>query len=138
MFSRWLLLSLILVCYVCAAPIEQGDLTESNIMSVKLSCVDTDSDDNENRSTQDIVWSCVVTIFACTWVSIHPNIPGLNEGCLTKFFRRVGVTVLALLAPELVVIWALRQWLASRRLAKEYAGAVLFLLCADSRCSYNL
>ncbi|KAK7440611.1 hypothetical protein VKT23_016959 [Stygiomarasmius scandens] len=28
---------------------------------------------------------------------------------------------MALIAPELVVIWALRQWLASRWLAKEYA-----------------
>ncbi|KAK7440612.1 hypothetical protein VKT23_016960 [Stygiomarasmius scandens] len=60
-------------------------------------------------------------MFACTWVSIHPNIPGLDEGRPTKFLRRLGITIVALLAPELVVIWALRQWLVSRRLAKEYA-----------------
>ncbi|KAK7440606.1 hypothetical protein VKT23_016954 [Stygiomarasmius scandens] len=112
----------VLFCHAFAFPIEQSGLSESYNTDANstAACVDSDPDDTK-RSTQDIVWSCIATIFACTWVSIHPNIPGLNVGRLTKFFRRVGVTMLALLAPELIVIWALRQWLVSRRLAKEYA-----------------
>jgi len=117
-----------LFCYVCAMPIQQNELLGGNITSTDQSTayIAASPDNNNKRSMQDIVWSCIATIFACTWVSIHPNIPGPNETYLTKFFRRIGITVLALVVPELIVIWALRQWLVSRKLAKEYAGAVVF------------
>ncbi|KAF9441202.1 hypothetical protein P691DRAFT_856318, partial [Macrolepiota fuliginosa MF-IS2] len=26
------------------------------------------------RATQDIIWSCLATIFACAQVAVHPNI----------------------------------------------------------------
>ncbi|KAJ7219854.1 hypothetical protein C8J57DRAFT_1095103 [Mycena rebaudengoi] len=44
----------------------------------------TDSCDNINncRKLFDIVWGCLVTIFACTWVSVHPNVPPPNQGPL--------------------------------------------------------
>ncbi|KAF7369995.1 hypothetical protein MSAN_00629400 [Mycena sanguinolenta] len=37
----------------------------------------TDSCDDINncRTFFDIVWGCLATIFACTWVSVHPNVP---------------------------------------------------------------
>ena len=28
------------------------------------------------RTMWDSLWSCLATIFACSWVSVHPNIPG--------------------------------------------------------------
>ena len=27
------------------------------------------------RSIWNIVWSCLVTIFSCTWIAVHPNVP---------------------------------------------------------------
>jgi hypothetical protein len=61
-----------------------------------------------------------VTIFACTWLAIHPNIPGSDEGFLRVGLRRGKVMVLGLLAPELLILWAIRQWVMARFLAKKY------------------
>ena len=72
------------------------------------------------RTTYNIVSSCLVTIFSCTWVAIHPNIPHPGIGYKKKFLRRVRLMILALIAPECVLTWALRQWLAARRLEKKY------------------
>lgn len=114
------------------------------------------------RTIWDIVWSCVITIFACIWVAIHPNMPQLRapvqrissqkpEGSekwswlrtkawpLTRLLRNIwrcylrdmcasladklGIALLALLAPEFIFAWALRQWLRARSLAKECSTA---------------
>ncbi|TDL24095.1 hypothetical protein BD410DRAFT_720260 [Rickenella mellea] len=72
------------------------------------------------RTASDIIWSCLTTIFACTWVAIHPNIPSPYETGFEIGLRRLGIVVLALIAPELVIGWAIRQWLVSRRLALEH------------------
>ncbi|KAG6914158.1 hypothetical protein DXG01_002010 [Tephrocybe rancida] len=72
---------------------------------------------SSDRSISSIVWSCLTTIFACTWIAIHPNIPRSNE---RPIFRRLKIFVMALVAPELIVLWALRQWLSSRKLAHKY------------------
>ncbi|EPQ51360.1 hypothetical protein GLOTRDRAFT_49218 [Gloeophyllum trabeum ATCC 11539] len=72
------------------------------------------------RTLSNIIWSCVATIFACTWVAIHPNIPALDKPWYEKLGRRIATTAVAIIAPELVVTWAAKQWLTSRRLAKQY------------------
>lgn len=72
------------------------------------------------RTVQDIVWSCLATIFACTWVAVHPNVPRAQASKWTKFWQKVLIMVYALLAPEVVIAWAMRQWTAARRHAAEY------------------
>lgn len=84
------------------------------------------------RSTWDILWSCVVTIFACIWVSLHPNIPGRSEGALRVALKKLELMIWAMLAPELIICWALRQWLGARRLAKKYHGPSLYIYCSDN------
>ena len=74
------------------------------------------------RTIWNIIWSSLATIFACTWVSIHPNIPAPEDSWGTKFARRVWITILALLAPELIVGWAARQWIFARRIAEANKG----------------
>ncbi|KAF5366387.1 hypothetical protein D9758_009776 [Tetrapyrgos nigripes] len=107
---------LLCCCFLiaCAAPLDHNRRGEDDTTPA--------SDSDAKRSIQDIVWSCLATIFACAWTSIHPNIPPINEGRVKSFLRRTGITVLALIAPELIVIWALRQWLVSRQIAREYRG----------------
>ncbi|KAF7370001.1 hypothetical protein MSAN_00630100 [Mycena sanguinolenta] len=36
---------------------------------------DSYDDINNSRTIFSIVWGCLATIFACTWVSVHPNVP---------------------------------------------------------------
>ena len=76
----------------------------------------------DQRSLWDILWSCLGTIFACSWVSIHPNIPSPNESSWRIFLRRLELMFWAVVAPEMIITWALRQWLGARRLEKLYKG----------------
>ncbi|KAF7310033.1 hypothetical protein MIND_00376300 [Mycena indigotica] len=89
------------------------------------------TDINDCRRLFDIVWGCIVTIFACVWVSVHPNVPPpgpvrpkrnarlwswlkwylLDIG--GPFKRRLKLMVAALVAPEVIVGFAVRQlWMA--------------------------
>ncbi|KIK54787.1 hypothetical protein GYMLUDRAFT_120431, partial [Collybiopsis luxurians FD-317 M1] len=61
------------------------------------------------RSTSGIVWSCVTTIFACTWVAVHPNVPSIRASQRELFWRRVKKLIVALIAPEFIIIWAANQ-----------------------------
>ncbi|KAJ6477954.1 hypothetical protein DFH09DRAFT_1056463 [Mycena vulgaris] len=82
----------------------------------------TDSCDDINncRKLFDIVWGCLATIFACTWVSVHPNVPPPNQSRLALFGRRLGLMLIAVIAPELMVGFAARQFFAACWYAKEY------------------
>ena len=61
------------------------------------------------RSTWGILWSCLSTTFLVTWVSVHPNIPSPGEKWWWIYWRRVKAVFWALIAPELVILWAWRQ-----------------------------
>ena len=75
------------------------------------------------RSITDILWSCFATLFACTWLSVHPNMPGADAGFWKIARRRLEIMLWALICPELIIAWAARQWLAARWLRDEYGGA---------------
>ena len=76
----------------------------------------------DQRTIWDILWSCLTTIFACSWVSIHPNIPAPDESSWRIFLRRLELMFWAVIAPEMIITWALRQWLGAQRLEKLYKG----------------
>ncbi|KAG8863659.1 hypothetical protein FRC20_010597 [Serendipita sp. 405] len=91
-------------------------------------------DADSYRSLPNIIWSCLTTIFLCTWVSLHPNIPKPVDE--TKLSKRQRYThklcaflkdqtlpfVLLLLAPEWVLMWALRQWLVVEYMVRNKQG----------------
>jgi len=77
---------------------------------------------NGCRSLGDIIRSCILTILLCTWGSMHPNIPSPDERWPRIAWRRTGLMIVALIAPEAVIGWALRQRLAAAQLAKERKG----------------
>ncbi|KAF8581885.1 hypothetical protein K439DRAFT_1392285 [Ramaria rubella] len=125
---------------VQASPIPLADVYQR----APSSCKDIDN----CRTLWDIIWSCLATVLLCTWVAIHPNIPGLDEGRFRIALRRLGMFVVALIAPELVVAWAMRQWLAARKIAKQHRGwsqthgffALMggFILVQDSHAPFTL
>ena len=67
------------------------------------------------RGTIDIIWSCVVTLGICLWAMLHLNVPARTDGHFTLFLRRVRWMTLALLAPELVMLFASGQWASAKR-----------------------
>ena len=76
----------------------------------------------DQRSIWDILWSCLATIFACSWVSVHPNIPAPHESRWRAFLRRLELMFWAVVGPEMIITWAYRQWLGARHLEKVYKG----------------
>ena len=82
----------------------------------------------DQRSIWDILWSCLATILACSWVSVHPNIPSLNESSWRTFLRRLEFMFWAVMGPELIITWAFRQWTSGRRLEKLYKGELSSLI----------
>ena len=93
------------------------------------------------RTIWNIVWSCLVTIFSCTWVAVHPNVPCPKKrkanGWIERFIRnpllsfvehRLPLFICALLVPEYVLAWSIRQFLVAREIAKgEFELCVKYL-----------
>ena len=82
----------------------------------------------DQRSIWDILWSCLATILACSWVSVHPNIPSPNESSWRIFLRRLELMFWAVMGPELIITWAFRQWSGARHLEKLYKGELSSLI----------
>ena len=83
------------------------------------------------RTIWNIVWSCLVTIFSCTWVAVHPNVPCPKKreanGWIERYIRnpllsfvehRLPLFICALLVPEYVLAWSIRQFFVAREIAK--------------------
>ena len=110
--------------YIANAPTlaaSLSDLSSSNATSVLVS---NSTASTKQRSTWEILWTCLATIFACTWVSIHPNIPSSKDGRIRIAFQRLELMVWAILTPEMIIFWAMRQWRHARVLTKVYEGTV--------------
>ncbi|KAF8647844.1 hypothetical protein AX16_006512 [Volvariella volvacea WC 439] len=69
------------------------------------------------RTIYEIIYSCLGTILLCTYVSIHHNIPGQNSSSMRVTWGKVKTSFYALLAPEVVIMWALRQRIVAERIA---------------------
>ena len=86
------------------------------------------------HSIWNIVWSCLVTIFLCTWVAVHTNVPcPKNQNPVILFTRHcLLLFICALLVPEYVLVWAIRQFLRAQEIANqdrgEFKTSVIFLL----------
>ena len=116
---------LLLILYVslqaiCASPLSLPIDISNAPAGLELptcSCVD-------QRSITDILWSCFATIFACTWLSVHPNMPGPDEKPPKIALRRLELMFWSLICPEMIIGWACRQWIAARSLRDKYGGAL--------------
>ena len=113
------------------ASILEESLASSNSTILSISACVCPAD---QRSIWDILWSCLATIFACSWVSVHPNIPASNESSRRIFLRRLELMFWAVVAPEMIISWAVRQWIGARRLEKLYKGGqILSNLSANTK-----
>ncbi|KAF8145784.1 hypothetical protein K438DRAFT_1690086, partial [Mycena galopus ATCC 62051] len=80
---------------------------------------DACNDIHNCRTLFDIVWGCLTTIFACTWVSVHPNVPPPNQTRFGLFRRKLKMMLIAVVAPEIMVGFAARQFM----IARHYSAA---------------
>src|SRR5262245_19468813 len=102
------------------------------LSSVTKRSSSTCQDLEQSRSIWDIIRSSLVTIFLTTWVAFHPNIPrpvnNGGKGRLERWLwsplcifvsRQLSLFILALLIPEYILAWAIRQFIIARRIAKK-------------------
>ena len=112
-YSKTPMLTVFLLVYLLrrfgasAAPITDAG---PPIHDVPIFIRDDSTDADAGRTVWDILWSCLATTFAVTWVSVHPNVPWLEETSWMVLRRRMFLMVLALLAPEVMIMWAFKQW----------------------------
>lgn len=66
------------------------------------------------RGTWDIIWTCLVAVFICTYTLLCLNVPGPNETHLQNLRCRLKWMALAILGPEIVLTYAAGQWSRAR------------------------
>ncbi len=67
-----------------------------------------------NRGTVDIIWTCVVTTFLCTFTILCLNCPSRGEGFLGELRRKLLWVGIGISGPEFVLTAAVGQFIAAR------------------------
>lgn len=84
--------------------------------------------DDTSRSSWDLVWTCLSTIFACTWTVLCLNVPprryhNSRGGQFSRLPKKVLVWLISVLCPELVAWIAVEDYFRARQLA-IYCNAI--------------
>ncbi|KAK4655482.1 hypothetical protein QC762_302811 [Podospora pseudocomata] len=69
------------------------------------------------RGTTSILWSCLLTLFACVYTALHLNIPERGITNVQLVAKRIEWMFITLLFPELVLFYASAQWWKAKKLA---------------------
>ena len=72
----------------------------------------------QGRGTWSILWSCLATIFICTWSDLHLDVPR-RHGRWYLLFRKLGWMLLATIAPELFLFAAADKFFVARSLSRH-------------------
>ena len=74
------------------------------------------------RGTAGILWSCLLTILACSWTVLHQNIPAELDSAFVKWARKLTWMLVTIVAPELTAAQAYVQWVEARNSVLEMRG----------------
>jgi hypothetical protein len=61
------------------------------------------------RGTLTILWSCLITVLACTWSIQHLNLPGPRDGPWAQMLRKCKWAAITLLFPEFIMAHAIYE-----------------------------
>ncbi|EEB98797.1 hypothetical protein MPER_01634, partial [Moniliophthora perniciosa FA553] len=61
-------------------------------------------------------------ILICTRVAIHPDIQRVGTHSVVVLYKNIQLMVIAILAPEIMILRAMRQWYSAKKIAEEYKG----------------
>ncbi|KAG2070559.1 hypothetical protein BDR04DRAFT_1054001, partial [Suillus decipiens] len=68
----------------------------------------------------DIISSCGLTLFACTWTAVHMNIPYVDHDNYNIQFCRLCLMVVAFIAPEVITALAAWELFKAYEFAKDF------------------
>lgn len=75
--------------------------------------------ENSGRGTLSLISTCLLTIFLCTWVVIHPRV---YERQLYATLHKLALFLKAILAPEFIAVEGLQEWAQCQRMVKDCAA----------------
>ncbi|KAF8641312.1 hypothetical protein AX16_010091 [Volvariella volvacea WC 439] len=96
-----------------------GNAIPSPICVVAAAITAAQCDPTRTRTIFDILYSCIGVILLCTYISIHHNMPDQGDSWAAVVWSKLRTTLYALIAPEMVMTWAIRQWIMARRIARD-------------------
>lgn len=77
-----------------------------------------ESKSQTSRTLFNVIWSCILTVFICAWTSVHPNVPPQSR--MRGLIARIKLMFWTIVAPELVLAWAVRQWFSATEVRDIY------------------
>ena len=75
--------------------------------------------ESPGRGTLGLIFSCVSTIFLCTWVVIHPRV---YNRPLLRVLHKVSLFLKTIIAPEFIAVEGLQEWNQAQKMVKNCAG----------------
>jgi hypothetical protein len=78
--------------------------------------------EEQPRTVIEIVYGCLITLILCVSYCIRPNISSPDSSSLLVMIRKLRIILWVVIAPELIVSWAVNQWVEGNKVAKQYAG----------------
>ena len=76
------------------------------------------------RGTFGLLVSCLLTLSLCLWSSLHLNIPHRDDTQMILGMRKLWWTLVALFAPELIVLMAWYQYILAEALINQVNDAL--------------
>ncbi|OTA07691.1 hypothetical protein A9Z42_0085960 [Trichoderma parareesei] len=73
------------------------------------------------RGTWDILWTCLATVFICTYTLLCLNLPAQGDSLAVLARRRVLWMALSIIGPEIVLSYASGQWSRAKHAAEAFA-----------------
>ncbi|KAF8315083.1 uncharacterized protein EI90DRAFT_366493 [Cantharellus anzutake] len=111
------LVSVILSQSIYAAPLSQHPPPNNTAFSINYS--DACNDLRNCRTMWSMVYSCLLTIFACIWTAIHPDVPKQYSAWSLRFKSRNIQMMWTLVSPEVIVAAAWDEFSEAWRISKR-------------------
>ena len=75
--------------------------------------------ESPGRGTLGLIFSCLSTIFLCTWVVIHPRV---DNRPIFRVLHKVSLFLKTIIAPEFIAVEGLQEWNQAQKMVKDCAG----------------
>jgi hypothetical protein len=72
------------------------------------------------RGTIGLLWSCLFTVFLCTWTVLCLNVPAQEDGFWVQVRRKAKWSLIAVFGPEILVSFACGQWTSAKSSVIEF------------------
>ncbi|KAG2356741.1 hypothetical protein BDR07DRAFT_1363915 [Suillus spraguei] len=112
-----------MVLLLCAA-LFGVPFAHASLSGLNDTCIHTFDASNSpvcnTRTVWDILSSCGLTLFACTWTAVHMNIPYMDHNKWDITGRRLTLMVVALIAPEAITTLAAWELLNACKVANDF------------------